>query len=82
MNKQKNKQTNKHFLDPIYPNSQIKSDLHKLFMETSCGCPQMIKTKKNKQTNKHFLDLKYLGQIKSDLHKFFRETSFGCPRMI
>ena len=58
INKQKNKQTNKHFLDPKYL-SQIKSDLHEIFRVGSCGCPKMIKikiqknnTQTNKQTNK------------------------------
>ena len=45
------------FLDPQHF-SQIKTDLHKIFRATSCGCPKMIKIKKqtnlstNKQTNK------------------------------
>ena len=81
MNKRTNKQTNKHFLDPIYL-SQIKLDLQKIFRETSCRSPTMIKTKKNKQiykqTNKQtFSDPKYLSQIKSDLHENFREISSG-----
>ena len=59
----------------------------KIFRETSCGCPKMIKTKKtnksiNKQTNKQILDPKYLSHIKSDLHKHFRVTSCQCPKMI
>ena len=89
-NQQTNKkqtQTNNHFLDPKYL-SQIKSDLHKNFRVTSCGCPKIIKINKtnksiNKQTNKYtFLDPKYLCQIKSDLHKNFRVTSCGSPMMI
>ena len=52
IHKQANKQTNKkHLLDPKYL-SQIKSDLHITFRETSCGCPMMFKTKKNKQIHK------------------------------
>ena len=56
MNKQTNKQTNKHFLDPKYL-SKIKSDLHKIFRVYYCACPNMIKKKQvnrktNKQTNK------------------------------
>ena len=52
-----NKQTKNIVLDPIYL-SQIKSDLHKTFRETSYGCPMMNKTKNQSnpltkiQTNK------------------------------
>ena len=69
--KQTNKQTNKQInilLNPKYL-SQIKSDLHKIFRVTYCGCPKMVKTKKqiskqaNKETNKQFLDLKYISKI-------------------
>ena len=54
MNKQTNKQTNKHFLDPQYL-SQINSDPHEIFRVYFFGCPNMIKIKNkqfNKQTNK------------------------------
>ena len=54
-----NKQIN--ILDAKYL-SQIKSDIHKIFRETSCGYSTMIEAKNNKsinkqtnkQTNKHF----------------------------
>ena len=52
--KQTNKKQKKHFKDPKYI-SQIKSDLHEIFREASCGCSMMIKTKNKefyKQTNK------------------------------
>ena len=45
-----NKQTNKHFIDPIFL-SQIKSDLNKIFRVTSCGCPKMIKTRYSSRTH-------------------------------
>ena len=51
MNKQTNKKT---FLDTKYL-SQSKSDIQEIIRVTSCGCPNMIKTKEidkhiNKQT--------------------------------
>ena len=68
--------------------SQIKSDHHKTFRETFCGCPMMIKTKSKQihkqKTNKQInivLDPKYPSQIKSDHHKTLRETSCLCPMM-
>ena len=46
-NKQKNKQT---VLDPQYL-SQINSDLHEIFRETSYGYQKIIQAKNNQPTN-------------------------------
>ena len=55
INKQTNKkQINKQLLETKYL-SQFRSDLHKIFRESFCGCLMMIKTKHKqiyKQTKK------------------------------
>ena len=79
--------SNKHFIQKppqdtagiAHNTSFITLNHHKIFRETSFGCPKMIKIKTgqqtNKQTNKQLnisLDPKYISQIKSDLHKTLR----------